>query len=193
MNRKVDIYIRKVTKWQDEFMLLREIALESGLIEDLKWGHPCYTLNNGNVILLHGFKNYCAIAFFKGALLKDSKKILIQQTQNVQSGRQMRFASVEEIMKLRPTINRYIAEAIAIEEAGLKVEFKKSADFEIPKQIQSKLKKIPGLAVAFKELTPGRQRAYVLHFSAAKQEKTLDARITRCAPEIFKGRGFNEY
>ncbi|MCX6427299.1 MAG: YdeI/OmpD-associated family protein [Actinobacteria bacterium] len=193
MNRKVDIFLRKATQWEEEFKLLREIALDSGLTEDLKWGHPCYTLNNGNVILIHGFKEYCAILFFKGALLKDDKAILIQQTANVQSGRQIRFTSASQIIKMRRTLKSYISEAINVEEAGIKVELRKPSDLIIPKDIQATLKKIPGLAPAFKKLTPGRQRAYVLHFSSAKQEKTRDARIERCAPMILKGKGLNEY
>ncbi|MEI6812508.1 MAG: YdeI/OmpD-associated family protein [Actinomycetes bacterium] len=193
MNRKVDIFLRKATQWKEEFKLLREIALDSGLTEDLKWGHPCYTLNNGNVILIHGFKEYCAILFFKGALLKDDKAILIQQTANVQSGRQIRFTSASQIIKMRRTLKSYISEAINVEEAGIKVELRKPSDLIIPKDIQATLKKIPGLAPAFKKLTPGRQRAYVLHFSSAKQEKTRDARIERCAPMILKGKGLNEY
>jgi len=193
MNRKVDIFLRKATQWKEEFKLLREIALDSGLTEDLKWGHPCYTLNNGNVILIHGFKEYCAILFFKGALLKDDKAILIQQTANVQSGRQIRFTTASQIIKMRRTLKSYISEAINVEEAGIKVELRKPSDLIIPKDIQATLKKIPGLAPAFKKLTPGRQRAYVLHFSSAKQEKTRDARIERCAPMILKGKGLNEY
>ncbi|MCX6428509.1 MAG: DUF1801 domain-containing protein [Actinobacteria bacterium] len=193
MNPRVDLYIRKATQWKPEFAALRKIALESGLTEDLKWGHPCYTLNNGNVILIHGFKYYCAYAFFKGALMKDPKKILIQQTENVQSGRQIRFTSEAEILKMRKTLKAYIAEAIAIEEAGLKVEFKQSKDFVVPSEIIKQIKKVPGLAVAFNKLTPGRQRAYILHFTSAKQEKTQIARIQRCAPDIFEGKGYNEY
>ncbi|CAB4344858.1 unannotated protein [freshwater metagenome] len=193
MNRKVDIFLRKATQWEEEFKLLREIALDSGLTEDLKWGHPCYTLKNGNVILIHGFKEYCAILFFKGALLKDDKAILIQQTANVQSGRQIRFTSASQIIKMRRTLKSYISEAINVEEAGIKVELRKPSDLIIPKDILATLKKIPGLAPAFKKLTPGRQRAYVLHFSSAKQEKTRDARIERCAPMILKGKGLNEY
>jgi len=143
--------------------------------------------------LIHGFKEYCAILFFKGALLKDDKAILIQQTANVQSGRQIRFTSASQIIKMRRTLKSYISEAINVEEAGIKVELRKPSDLIIPKDIQATLKKIPGLAPAFKKLTPGRQRAYVLHFSSAKQEKTRDARIERCAPMILKGKGLNEY
>ncbi len=193
VNRKVDIYLSKATQWRDEFTELRKIALASGLTEDLKWGHPCYTLNNGNVILIHGFKHYCAIAFFKGALMKDPERILIAQTENVQSSRQIRFTNVAEIRKSKAVLKAYIAQAIKIEETGLKVEFKKPADLVVPKNIQAQLKKIPGLATAFKDLTPGRKRAYVLHFSSAKQEKTMEARIVKSAPKIFEGKGPNEY
>ncbi len=193
MNRRVDVFMKNALQWQEEFELLREIALKSGLTEDLKWGHPCYTFDNGNVFLIHGFKNYCAIAFFKGALMKDPDKILIQQTENVQSARQIRFTSLTEIKKMKKTIKSYMAEAIAIEKAGLKVEFKKTAELAIPADIVKTLKKTPGLATAFKKLTPGRQRAYVLHFTAAKQVKTMEARVERCAPMILKGKGLNEY
>ena len=193
MNRRVDVFMKNALQWQEEFELLREIALKSGLTEDLKWGHPCYTFDNGNVFLIHGFKNYCAIAFFKGALMKDPDKILIQQTENVQSARQIRFTSLTEIKKMKKTIKSYMAEAIAIEKAGLKVEFKKTAELAIPADIVKTLKKTPGLATAFKKLTPGRQRAYILHFTAAKQVKTMEARVERCAPMILKGKGLNEY
>jgi len=193
MNRKVDIYLKNVTKWRAEFEALRAIALDSGLTEDLKWGHPCYTLNNANVILLHGFKNYCAIAFFKGALLKDPKGLLIQQTENVQSGRQLRFTNVQEIVAKERLIKGYIAQAIEVEESGSKVEFKKAAEFETPKEVLVALKRIPGLSVAFNRLTPGRRRGYVLHFVAAKQAKTLEARVQRCAPKILKGEGLNDF
>ncbi len=185
--------MKTAKSWQEEFALLRQLAIESGLTEDLKWGHPCYTLENGNVFLIHGFKNYCAIAFFKGALMKDLQGILIQQTENVQSGRQIRFTSLAEIKKMKKTIKSYMAEAIAIEKAGLKVEFTKTVELVIPLEVERLLKKVPGLAVAFKKLTPGRKRAYVLHFTAAKQVKTMEARIERCAPLIMKGKGLNEY
>jgi len=193
VNRKVDIFLRQATQWHDEFELLREVALASGLTEELKWGQPCYTLGKANVILIHGFKHYCAILFFKGALIDDTKGILIQQTENVQSSRQIRFTNLQEITKLKKTLKSYISEAIAIEEAGLQVAFKKPSELVVPKDIQAELKKVPGLSVAFKKLTPGRQRAYVLHFSSAKQVKTLQARVERCAPKIIKGEGFNEY
>jgi len=192
MNPRVDTFIKKSPKWREEFEELREIALSSGLTEDLKWGQPCYTLNNKNVFLFHGFKEYCAILFFKGALISDPKGILIRQTENVQSSRQIRFTNVQEIVKLKKTLKSYISEAIDIEEAGLQVVFKKLAELVMPADIAIAMKKIPGLTVAFKKLTPGRQRGYILHFDAAKQEKTRLSRIEKSAPQIFKGEGFNE-
>ena len=192
MNKRVDVYIKNETKWQAEFKALRELALASGLTEDMKWGQPCYTLNNKNVFLIHGFKDYCALLFMKGALLKDPKGILIQQTANVQSARQIRFVNLQEITKKRSTLKAYISEAIKIEELGLEVPVKKASEFEVPKEILAKLKKTTGLLPAFKKLTPGRQRAWVLHFSSAKQEKTLDSRIEKAAPAILAGKGLNE-
>jgi uncharacterized protein YdeI (YjbR/CyaY-like superfamily) len=192
MNRKVDIFLSKQSKWLDEFEALRAIALESGMTEELKWGQPCYTVGKGNVVLIHGFKEYCALLFFKGALMKDAKGILIQQTENVQAGRQIRFTDLKQIVKMKKVLKAYISEAIAIEESGLKVEMKKSAEFEIPEDIQAQLKKTRGLSTAFKKLTPGRQRAYVLHFAAAKQIKTRDSRIEKCAPRILAGKGLND-
>ena len=192
MNRRVDVFIKSAKQWQGEFKALREMALASGLTEDLKWGHPCYTLDGTNVFLIHGFKEYCAILFMNGAIMKDPKKLLIAQTKNVQAVRQLRFTNLAEITKKKAVIKSYIKEAIALEEAGVKVPVKKAADFVVPKEITVKFKNHPGLAVAFKKLTPGRQRAYVLHFSAAKQEKTLEARITKSVPAILKGKGLNE-
>ena len=192
MIRRVDVFIKSAKQWQGEFKALREMALASGLTEDLKWGHPCYTLDGSNVFLIHGFKEYCAILFMNGAIMKDPKKLLIAQTKNVQAARQLRFTNLAEITKKKAVIKSYIKEAIALEEAGVKVPVKKAADFVAPKEITAKFKDHPGLAVAFKKLTPGRQRAYVLHFSAAKQEKTLEARITKSVPAILKGKGLNE-
>ncbi|HEY4899097.1 MAG TPA: DUF1801 domain-containing protein [Candidatus Nanopelagicaceae bacterium] len=192
MNPRVDTFIKKSPKWRQEFEELRKVSLASGLAEDLKWGQPCYTLNNKNVFLFHGFKEYCAILFFKGALMSDPKGILIRQTENVQSSRQVRFTSVQEIVKLKKTLKSYISEAIDVEEAGLQVVFKKPAELVITKEIQGAMKKIPGLTAAFKKLTPGRQRAYILHFDAAKQEKTRVSRVEKSAPLIFKGKGLNE-
>ncbi len=192
MNKRVDVYIKNETKWQAEFKVLRELALATGLNEDLKWGQPCYTLDNKNVFLIHGFKEYCAVLFMKGALLKDPKGILIQQTANVQAGRQIRLSNLQELTKMKATIKAYMKEAVTIEELGLEVPIKKSAEFEVPKEILAKLKKVPGLLPAFKKLTPGRQRAWVLHFSSAKQEKTLDSRIEKATSSILAGKGFNE-
>lgn len=192
MNRKVDILLSKETQWRPEFEALRAMALESGMTEELKWGQPCYTIEECNVLLIHGFKNYCAILFMKGALLKDPKGILIQQTPNVQAGRQIRFTNLEEIEQMKRTIKSYISEAIAIEKSGIKVQMKKSSDFEIPKEIQSQLKKTPGLYLAFKKLTLGRQRGYVLFFSEAKLPKTRDSRIEKSEPKILAGKGLND-
>jgi uncharacterized protein YdeI (YjbR/CyaY-like superfamily) len=192
MNRRVDVFIKSAKQWQGEFKALREMALASGLTEDLKWGHPCYTLDGTNVFLIHGFKEYCAILFMNGAIMKDPKKLLIAQTKNVQAARQLRFTNLAEITKKKAVIKSYIKEATALEASGVKVPVKKAADFVVPKEITVKFKNHPGLAVAFKKLTPGRQRAYVLHFSAAKQEKTLEARITKSVPAILKGKGLNE-
>lgn len=192
MNRKVDIFLSKATKWQEEFEVLREIALESGLTEELKWGQPCYTFNGANIFLIGGFKNYCALLFMKGVLLDDPEAILIAQTENVQSGRQIRFTSVQEINKMRKTLKAYISHAIEVERSGKKVEMKKSADFVIPAEITAEFKKISGLSAAFKKLTPGRQRAYVLYFTSAKQLKTRDSRIRSSAPRILSGKGLND-
>ncbi|MEI6513432.1 MAG: YdeI/OmpD-associated family protein [bacterium] len=192
MNRKVDVFLSHESVWKKEYVALRSIALASGLTEELKWGQPCYTLENKNVFLLHVFKGYCAILFLKGALLKDAKGLLVQQTPNVQAGRQLRFTDVKEIIKSEKIIKQYISEAIAIESAGMEVKMTKAVGFEIPKDIQAQLKKTPGLMTSFKKLTPGRQRGYVLYFSAAKQEKTRDSRIEKCAPRILDGKGLND-
>jgi len=192
MNKRVDVALSKESRWPQEMAELRKIALASGLTEELKWGQPCYTLNGKNVFLLHGFKEYFAILFLKAAIMKDPEKILIQQTENVQSARQIRFKNMAELKKLKPVVKKYIAEAVAVEESGAKVPIKKAADFEIPEDILKAMKKIKGLTVAFKKLTPGRQRAYVLHFSGAKQESTKIARIEKSAPKIFEGKGLND-
>lgn len=191
-NKRVDVFFKNEKRWRAELEELRAIALTTDLTEDLKWMHPCYTLDNANVFLLHGFKEYCAVLFMKGVLMKDPQGILIQQTANVQAGRQIRFTSLEEIVKLKKTIKSYMNEAIAIEESGGQVPVKKSQDFEVPQEIVAKLKKHPGLLVAFNKLSPGRRRAYVLHFTAAKQEKTVDSRIEKALPAILKGKGINE-
>jgi uncharacterized protein YdeI (YjbR/CyaY-like superfamily) len=192
MNPKVDFYFAKEKKWPEEIQKLRVIALDSGLTEDLKWGCPCYTSEGRNIVLIHVFKEYCALLFFKGALMKDPKGMLIQQTANVQVARQMRFTSVREIIKLEPEIKAYIREAIKVEKSGLKVELKKPADFAVAEEFQAKLDKMPVLKKAFAGLTPGRQRAYLLYFSQAKQSKTREARVEKSIPQILKGKGLDD-
>jgi uncharacterized protein YdeI (YjbR/CyaY-like superfamily) len=192
MNPKVDEYFIKAKKWQTEMQALRTILLATDLTEELKWGEPCYTLGKANVVLIHGFKEYCALLFFKGALLKDPKGILIQQTQNVQAARQVRFTDIQQIATLAPTLKTYIKEAIKVEQAGLKVEYKKTEEFAIPEELEQVFAKSPGLRKAFEDLTPGRQRAYILHFSAAKQSKTRVARIEKAMPQILAGKGLND-
>lgn len=192
MNPRVDWFFEKDTKWQEEYEQLRRIILDCGLTEELKWGVPCYTYQNSNIGLIHGFKDYCALLFHKGVLLKDSEGILIQQTENVQAARQIRFTSVEEIMKMEKTIKIYIYEAVEVERAGLKVPLKKTKEFEIPEEFQQKLDKNPDLKTAFEALTPGRQRGYLLYFSQAKQSKTREARVEKYIPKIFDGKGLND-
>jgi uncharacterized protein YdeI (YjbR/CyaY-like superfamily) len=191
MNPKVDFYFKKA-QWQKELEQLRMIVLDCGLTEELKWGCPCYTSQKSNIVLIHVFKEYCALLFFKGALLKDNKGILIQQTKNVQAARQVRFTNVREIMKVAPVLKTYIHEAIEAEKAGLKVELKKTAEFPMPEEFEKKLNKTAALKTAFKALTPGRQRAYLLHFSQPKQSKTREARVERSIPQIMKGKGLND-
>jgi uncharacterized protein YdeI (YjbR/CyaY-like superfamily) len=191
MNPQTDFYFEK-EKWQEETKELRKIALDCGLTETLKWGCPCYMFQGGNVVLIHVFKEYCAYLFFKGALLKDPKDILIQQSENVQAARQIRFTGVKEIVKLAPILKKYIYEATAIEEAGLKVELKTTKEFAMPEEFQKALNKSPTLKTAFEALTPGRQRAYLLHFSQPKQAKTRESRIEKATPEILKGKGLND-
>lgn len=192
MNPKVDWFFRKETKWQKEYQKLREIALGCGLEEKLKWGVPCYTYRNNNIVLIHGFKEYCAYLFHKGVLLSDTHKILIQQTKNVQSARQVRFTGVDEIEEMESTLKAYIFEAVEVEKGGLKVEFKKTKEYKIPEEFQRVLDEDPEIKSAFEKLTPGRQRGYLLHFSQAKQSKTREKRIERSVPGILEGRGFNE-
>jgi len=192
MNHRVDVFMRKTTAWHDEYAALREIALSTGLTEDLKWMHPCYTLDGKNIFLLHAFKEYIAVFFYTGVIMKDPQGILIQQTENVQSGRQVRFTSLEEITKSKKVIKAYMAEAIAVEESGAEVPMKKAAELVIPTDIAAAMKKIPGLAVAFRKLTPGRQRGYVLYFDGAKQPATRQSRVEKAAPQILKGKGLNE-
>jgi uncharacterized protein YdeI (YjbR/CyaY-like superfamily) len=192
MNPKVDFFFNKAKKWQEEFQKLRMIILDCGLTEELKWGQPCYQFSKKNIVLIHGFKEYCALLFFKGALLKDKKNILIQQTENVQAARQVRFTSVQEISKLEKILKTYVYEAIEVEEAGLKVNFKKTKDFKIPQEFQNKLDKSRALKTAFDKLTPGRQRAYIFYFSSAKQSKTREARVEKYVKQIRKGKGLDD-
>lgn len=192
MNSKVDAFLARTEKWQPEFKKLRAIALACGLAEELKWGQPCYTFQDKNIVLMHGFKEYCALLFFKGSLLKDPKGILIQQTKNVQAGRQVRFTSVREIAAMEPALKAYIREAIEVEKAGLKVKHKSTADFKVPEEFQSKLNEMPALKTAFNALTPGRQRGYLFYFSAAKQSKTRAERVRKYIPQILKGKGLDD-
>ena len=192
MNPKVDEYLRKAKKWQKEFEKLRMIILDCGLTEELKWGCPCYTFEKSNIVLIHGFKEYCALLFFKGALLKDPKGILIQQTENVQAGRQIRFTNVREIVKVKTVLKAYIHEAIEVEKAGLKVKYKKTSEFKIPEEFQNTLDATPALKNAFDALTPGRQRAYLFYFSQPKQSKTRESRIEKCMQQILNGKGLND-
>ena len=191
-NPKVDSVLRHTQKWHEEFETLRTIVLDFPLTEELKWYQPCYTFENKNIVLMHGFKEYCALLFFKGALLKDPKRILIQQTENVQSARQIRFTSVREIAKMEPILKAYIQEAIEVEKAGLKVKLKKTSDFKVPQEFQSKLDEIPALKTAFRALTPGRQRGYIFYFSQPKQSKTREARVERYMPQILHGKGLDD-
>lgn len=192
MNPKVDWFFNKDTEWQKEYELLRSLCLDCGLTEELKWGCPCYTFDNRNIVLIHGFKDYCALLFFNGALLQDSAGILIQQSQNVQAARQARFTSARDILQLEPVLKAYIFEAIEVEKAGLKVTFKKVSDYAVPEELQQKFGEMPALKTAFEALTPGRQRAYLLHFAAPKQSKTREARIEKCLPQILDGKGLND-
>lgn len=192
MNPKVDFYFTKAQKWQKETELLRTIVLDCGLTEELKWGCPCYMFQKSNIVLIHVFKEYCALLFFKGVLLKDASGILIQQTRQVQAARQIRFTSTKEIVKLKAILKVYIYEAIEVEKAGLKVELKKTAEYTIPEEFKNRLDKNAALKKAFKALTPGRQRAYLLHFSAPKQSKTRESRVEKYIPQILKGKGLND-
>ncbi|MCO6357257.1 YdeI/OmpD-associated family protein [Roseivirga pacifica] len=192
MNPKIDFFFEKPGQWHEAYRALRNIAQETGLQEELKWGKPCYTHKGANVFLIHGFKTYCAILFHKGALLKDPDKILVQQTENVQAARQLRFTSTEQIAAMRDTIKSYFFEAIEVEKAGLKVPMKKTTEFEMPEELQETFDNDPDFKSAFEALTPGRQRGYLLHFSQPKQSKTRISRIEKCAPLIFEGKGWNE-
>jgi uncharacterized protein YdeI (YjbR/CyaY-like superfamily) len=191
LNPKVDAFLNRENKWRDEFVKLREIILDCNLTEELKWGVPCYTYDNKNIVLMHGFKEYCAILFHKGVLLKDSIQILIIQSENVQSARQVRFTNVQQIAKLELILKSYIEEAIEVEKSGLKVEFKKTEEFNLPEEFQEFLNEMPDLKTAFEALTPGRQRAYMLYFSSPKQSKTRVARIEKSIQHIIEGKGLN--
>ena len=192
MNKDVDNFLSNLDKWHDELKRLREIILDCGLNEDFKWMHPCYTFNGKNIVLIHGFKDYCAILFYKGALLKDPKNILIRQTENTQSARQIRFTNVSEIQNLESTIRDYVLEAIEIEKAGLKVKMKKTSDYEVPRELDQKFTESPRLKKAFKNLTPGRQKGYLLHFSQPLQAKTRISRIEKNTERILNGKGLND-
>lgn len=192
-NRKVDGFIKKTKTWKEEFERLRSILLGfEELDEEIKWMHPCYTLEGKNIVLMHGFKDYCALLFHKGALLKDPDGILIQQTENVQAARQIRFTNVQEIIEMKPILKAYIQEAIEVEKAGLQVELKKTEEYSIPEELQTKFDEVPALKTAFEELTPGRQRAYILYFSKAKQPKTRVSRIEKYMEHILDGKGLND-
>lgn len=191
-NPKVDAVLAKEEKWRKEFSKLRDIVLGFPLTEELKWGCPCYTLDGANVVLIHGFKDYCALLFTKGALLTDPAGILVQQTKNVQAARQIRFTSLKEIVQRQSAVKACLEEAIAAEKAGLKVEYKQTEDFDMPAEFQARLRSTPSLKAAFEALTPGRQRGYLLHFAAAKQAKTREARIEKCVPTIYSGKGLND-
>ena len=192
MNPAVDFYFEKDNKWQEEIRKLRKIVLDCGLTEELKWGCPCYTFENSNIVLIHVFKEYCALLFFKGALLQDADGILIQQTENVQSARQVRFTNAREIDKLKTSLKAYIYEAIEVERAGLKVKLKKTKEFTVPEEFQKKLDKNPALKTAFEALTPGRQRGYLFYFSQAKQSKTRESRVEKSIRQILQGKGLDD-
>jgi uncharacterized protein YdeI (YjbR/CyaY-like superfamily) len=191
-NPKVDAYLSKIKTWKDESVKLREIILDCDLTEDYKWMHPCYTVNRKNVVLIHGFKEYCAIMFLKGSLLKDPHGILIQQTNNVQGGRQIRFTNLEQIIEQEEILKAYIREAIEVEQAGLKVEKKEVEQFAVPEELQQQFDANPAFQEAFEALTPGRQRAYLYHFSQPKQSKTKTSRIEKCMQPIMEGKGLND-
>jgi uncharacterized protein YdeI (YjbR/CyaY-like superfamily) len=192
MNPKVDWFFDKATKWEKEYKKLRTILLDCGLTEELKWGCPCYSFDKRNIVLIHGFKEYCALLFFKGALLNDANGILIQQTKNVQSARQARFTNLQEIVRMEPVLKTYIYEAIEVERAGLKVKLKKTSDFKIPGEFQKKLDKSAALKKAFDALTPGRQRAYIFYFSQPKQSTTRESRIEKYSKQILNGKGLDD-
>jgi uncharacterized protein YdeI (YjbR/CyaY-like superfamily) len=191
-NPKVDAFLSRCTKWRKEFEKLRMIILDCHLAEELKWGVPCYAFEAKNIVLMHGFKEYCALLFFKGVLLKDAHGILIQQTENVQSARQIRFTHVREIVEKQTILKAYIREATEVEKAGLTVNYKKTSEFKIPEEFQRQLDASPALKTAFEALTPGRQRGYLFHFSAPKQSKTRESRVEKCMPQILAGKGLDD-
>ena len=192
LNPRVDKFLSKAKQWREEYEQLRTIVLDCGLTEDYKWMHPCYTFDDKNIVLIHGFKEYCALLFHKGALLQDPNGILIQQTENVQAARQIRFTNVQQIVEMEAVLKAYIQNAIEVEKAGLEVELKKKEDYLIPEELQTKFAELPGLKTAFKALTPGRQNAYIYHFSQAKQSKTRVSRIEKFIPQILEGKGLND-
>lgn len=192
MNPKVDEYVSKAQKWREEYEKLRNIVLDCELTEEFKWMHPCYTFEKKNIVLIHGFKDYCALLFHKGALLQDAHGILIQQTENVQAARQIRFTNLQEIVEMEAILKAYIYEAIEVEKAGLEVNYKKNTEFIIPEEFQHKLNEIPALKTAFEALTPGRQRAYLLYFSEPKQSKTRESRVEKCMQQILNGKGLRD-
>ncbi|MFB9278346.1 YdeI/OmpD-associated family protein [Cohnella cellulosilytica] len=191
-NAKIDPYFNKLKKWKEEFEKLREIVLDCGLTEEFKWMHPCYTLDDKNIVLIHGFKDYCALLFHKGALLKDPHGILVQQTENVQSARQIRFTSVRQIDEMQLILKTYIDEAVEVEKAGLQISYKAHKEYVIPEELENKFTEIPDLKAAFEALTPGRQRGYILHFSSAKQAKTRESRIEKYIGHILNGKGMDD-
>ncbi|MEY2196661.1 YdeI family protein [Neobacillus sp. BF23-41] len=192
MNPKVDEFLSKAKKWKEEYEKLRNILLDCELTEEFKWMHPCYTFEKKNIVLIHGFKEYCALLFHKGALLKDAQGVLIQQTENVQAARQIRFTNVQEIVEMESILKAYIYDAIEVEKAGLEVNFKKNTEFIIPEELQNKFDEIPALKAAFEALTPGRQRAYILYFSQPKQSKTRESRVEKYMQQILNGKGLND-
>ena len=192
MNPKVDVYLSKAKKWQEELKKLRMILLDCGLTEELKWRSPCYTSQKSNIVIIQGFKEYCALMFFKGALLSDPNGILKKPGENAQAARQIRFTNVREIVEMETILKAYIYEAIEVEKSGLKVNFKKTTEFIIPEEFQNKLVEIPALKTAFDALTPGRQRAYILYFSAPKQSKTRESRVEKCMQQILNGKGLDD-
>jgi uncharacterized protein YdeI (YjbR/CyaY-like superfamily) len=192
MNPKVDEYLNKTQTWRKETQKLREIVLDCQLVEELKWGKPCYTFQKNNIVIIQGFKEFCALLFFKGVLLNDAEGVLIKTGENTQAGRQIRFTNVQQIVEMESILKAYLHEAIEVEKAGLKVDFKKTSEFLIPEEFQNKLDELPALKQAFDALTPGRQRGYLLYFSAAKQSKTRGSRVEKCIPQILNGKGLND-